>query len=53
MKVKITDPRGLRVGDETVPVGTEVELDGPILDAALRFKQAEEVKAEKKPEAKK
>lgn len=49
MKVKILDPRGLRVFDKTIPEGETVELEsGPILDAALRFKQAESVEKPKK-----
>jgi hypothetical protein len=52
MKVKIIDKRGLRHGGRTIPAGEETDLTGPVLDAALRFKQAEPAK-EKEPAKKK
>ncbi|EIP99457.1 hypothetical protein OpiT1DRAFT_03974 [Opitutaceae bacterium TAV1] len=44
MKVKIIDKRGLPVGGRIIPQGETIDLAGPVLDAALRFGQAEEVK---------
>lgn len=47
MKVKIIDKRGLPIGGRIIPQGEVIDLDsGPVLDAALRFKQVE--KAEEK-----
>jgi hypothetical protein len=50
MKVKVLAPNGLPVSGTVHPKDTEFDLPaGPVLDAALRFKQVEEVKASKEP----
>ncbi|MDR1279341.1 MAG: hypothetical protein LBK99_00775 [Opitutaceae bacterium] len=46
MKIKIIDKRGLPVSGKIIPEGETIDLEsGPVLDAALRFKQAEPVAA--------
>ncbi|MBC2592692.1 hypothetical protein H5P28_00300 [Ruficoccus amylovorans] len=50
MKVKVLARHGLAYSGTVYPKNSEFELPaGPVLDAALRFKQAEEVKASKEP----
>lgn len=43
-KVKVIDPQGMKHDGVHHPEGTELELTGPFLDAATRFKQVEPVK---------
>lgn len=49
-KVKVIDPRGLVHEGKNHPEGTELELSGPFLEAARRFKQVEDVKEKKEKE---
>lgn len=52
MKVTVTREDGYVLDGKNHPQGIELELSGPLLDAALRFKEVEPVK-EEKPDPKK